>query len=160
MEQKIIDGKDLAGMKFIKQEDGSLKVYEPKRKKFVPKNGEYYYYVNVNGVIHDITKHDNIYNDYLVAHNHVFRTKEDAEDYRLFLDQLDKYSYKFSKEEWNDRNLHKHFLVLFQNTLTIDYNLRAMKTCTYFKTQEDIKSFIEEAGEERIKNYMFDIWEE
>lgn len=34
-----------------------------------------------------------------------------------------------------------------------------LPNCAYFKTQEDVKSFIEEIGKENVKKFMFDVWE-
>lgn len=157
---KIIDGKDLAGMKFIQQEDGTLKIYNGKSK-FIPKENEIYYYID-GGAIY-FTGYDSRYNQdqWRIKHQPVFRTKADAADYLLFLEQLDKYTYNFTSEEWKNRDINKHCL-FYDNGIKTTFFTDYFKypSVPYFKSNKDAHNFISEAGKERIKKYLFDIWED
>lgn len=157
---KIIDGKDLAGLKFIQQEDGTLKIYNGKSK-FIPKENEIYYYID-GGAIYT-TGYDSHYDQdqWRIKHQRIFRTEADAADYKLFLEQLDKYTYNFTSEEWKHKNISKYFIFYYDGVKTSflsDY--LKYPSVPYFKSAEDVQNFISEAGKERIKKYLFDIWED
>lgn len=162
MEQKIINGDDLKGMQFIELEDGTLKVYKPVRKKFTPNFNQRYWYITHYGRNVGRTYQNSQEDNWIITHNHVFETAEEVEDYKLFLEQLDKYTYKFSKEEWKDFNLKKYYLFFDYNNMkvTIESFYSIKNNNCFFGNIADIVNFIKEAGEERIKNYMFDIWED
>lgn len=157
---EIIEGKDLMNMKFIKTDDGLLKEYKPQGR-FIPKLGERYYLITNKGDVNFFDNYYDTYDNYIFGHYLVFRTEEECQDYKWFLDMLDKYKSNFSKEEWKDTNIDKYFLILNHATKKIDYS--SNKFCqsqgvTYF-TKENIEKFIEVVGEDRIKKYMFDVWE-
>lgn len=163
---KIIDGKDLAGMKFIQQEDGTLKIYNGKSK-FIPKENEIYYYID-GGAIY-FTCYDSRYNQdqWRIKHQRIFRTEADAVDYLLFLEQLDKYTYNFTSEEWKNGEIPKYYLYFnfITNSVWTGINITAAShgkyPCAYyFKSNEDAHNFISEVGKDRIKKYLFDIWED
>lgn len=152
---------DLKDKEFEVTEDGLLKVVEKKTGKFVPKEGEKYWYVNPYGVAVS-TIYDCGANRWLIKHHPVFRTEEEAEEYKDYLDLLDKYKYEFSDEEWKDENIKKWFLCYFIDSDKLSECYTYMfkhPNCTYFKTQEDVEAFIKEAGEENVKKFMFDVWE-
>lgn len=157
---KIIEGKDLVNMKFVKTEDGLLKEYKPQGR-FISKEDEMYFYINSTGNIYHHKNAMGKIDNYIINHNLVFRTIEKCEDYRWFLEQLDKYKTDFSKEEWKDTNIDKYFLILNHATKKIDYS--SNKFCqsqgvTYF-TKDNIEKFVEVVGKERIKKYLFNVWE-
>lgn len=156
---KIIDGKDLVNKKFILTDEGYIKEYRP-QSRFIPQFDETYYYIDCFGYI-DYTKNEN--NDcdkYILSHQLVFRTKKEAEDYKWFLDQIDNYKTDFSKEEWEDYSVSKYSLYFKygEHKIGKGFNCNTKSHCYYF-TEENIDKFIEVVGEERIKKYMFDIWE-
>nr|DAG69154.1 MAG TPA: hypothetical protein [Caudoviricetes sp.] len=152
---------DLEGETLEVVEGGLLKIVEPKKGKFVPKEGEVYWYIGLYGKTID-TIYDSDTDSWLVKHHPVFRTEDEAVEYKLYLEILDKYKYEFSKEEWENRDIEKwrlyYFIVSDELTKSRAYKFK-LANCTYFKTQEDVESFIEEAGEENVKKFMFDVWE-
>lgn len=144
------------------KEDGTLKILENKVKleKFVPKDGEYFYYIdNHNHVI--LTQKVDEQDEYLINHTLVFKTQGEARDYRYFLDKLDEYSYKFSHEEWNDFETMKHYIIydVLRKRLNVICTCSCEYETTYFIDEYMANEFINDVGEERIKAYMFDIWE-
>lgn len=158
---EIIKGEDLKWMKFIKQSDGTLKVYEETNGRYKPNIGDIYYCLNVCGDIDSSTNDGTKVDAYVISHNLIFETEKECEDYKLFLDQLDEYKHNFTLDEWIKSESYKYNLFFDTRTKKVeilhDYSLK--NSGYYFKTEEDAKNFIEVATEERIKKYMFDVWE-
>lgn len=156
---EIIKGEDLKGMQFVKDEEGRYVVYESKGR-YTPKIGEEYWYVSTFGDINNVTSCNDSSDEWLIKHHLVFRTKEECEDYKGYLEQLDKYSHEFSKEEWEDKNVEKWRFCYFYQTkeLHITFTEIVCEWSCYF-TENLIKQFRETVGDERIKKYMFDVWE-
>ena len=88
---------DLEGETLEVVEGGLLKIVDPKKGKFVPKEGELYWFIEC---IYPDTRLVIVFNSYV----------------------------KFPLQD-------------------------------YFKSEEDAEDFIEEAGKDNIKKFMFDVWE-
>lgn len=126
---------------------------EPKGR-YIPKNGEYFWYVTTYGFILK-DRFINEQNKYAIEHNIVFRTEEEAKDYKWFLDQVDKYKKEFITGQPNYRlcfDFEYNKLFMVQNN-----HIKHHKD--YFGNIENIKEFRNIAGDDRIKKYMFDVWE-
>lgn len=153
---------DLKGKEIEITSEGLLKVVE-KKSKFVPKKGEKCWLINSRGFI-DYLKYGN--NDkidrWIANHTPVFATQKEAEEYKHYLEVLDKYKHEFTDEEWKNDNIEKLLLCFHANSNELDfyhsYNLK-FQNCIYFKSLEDAEDFIKEAGIENIKKFMFDVWE-
>lgn len=153
--EKIINGKDLVNMRFIETEDGLLKRYE-KKGKFVPKMNQKYWFVGADGSIDDFIHNDDIYDKWCLKHNLVFETKKEAEEYKNYLIALDKYSYNFSQEELESREIIKYYLYFNYADKSIGIGSCFCTKSSDFQFQsKDIKNFINEVGEEVIERYMF-----
>ena len=151
---------DLKNKEFEITSEGLLKVVE-KKSKFVPKDGELYWYVGLYGKTIN-TIYDRGTDSWFINHHPVFRTDEEAKEYKLYLEILDKYKYEFTDEEWKDENIKKWFLCYFTDSDKLsecDTYMVKHPNCTFFKSKEDAKAFVEEAGEENVKKFMFDVWE-
>lgn len=122
--------------------------------RYIPKKGELYYFVGNYGEIIE-SRHNTEQDEFLFKHNLLFITEEEAEDYRWFLEQVDKYKKEFVKDK---DNYCLYFDVDYKR-LEIDYNHRFKYDLSYFGDGENIKEFISVVGEERIKKYMFNVWE-
>lgn len=117
--------------------------------RYIPKLGDYYWFVSEFG---NIFKHYNTNerDEFLIKHNLVFRTKEE-EDYRWFLEQVDKY-----KKEFEIGKLNHYFYYTFINKrigISWDYYFKEYKF--YFGSTENIQEFRNVVGDERIKKYFF-----
>lgn len=134
------------------------------RKYFVPKHGEVYYYVKLNG---RICSYVNI-NDYDVEireNNKVFRTQGEAEEYaekQRFLLQMKRDFLDNSDEiDWKDDNQEK-FILLYEhrgNNVEIS-NWWGLQSSNMVTTNKEwLEEYIEKY-EEEIKKYYFDIKEE
>ena len=122
--------------------------------RYIPKLGDYYWYVSEFG---NIFKHSNTNerDEFLIKHNLVFRTKEEAEDYRWFLYKVDEY-----KKEFEIGKLNHYFYYTFINKrIGISWDDVFKEYKFYFGSKENIEEFRNVVGDERIKKYMFNIWE-
>ena len=153
---------DLKNKEFEITEYGLLKVVELKKKsKFMPKKDEHYWFISNYGLLND-TYIASKYDEWLVNHQPVFRAKAEAEEYKDYLELLDKYKYEFSGEEWGNSSIHKYYLSYdVKNDLVFCSSVGIIKYSNniYFKKREDANAFVKEAGEDNIKKFMFDVWE-
>lgn len=122
--------------------------------RYIPKLGDYYWFVSEFG---NIFKHSNTNerDEFLIKHNLVFRTKEEAEDYKWFLDQVYNYKKEFVKDKYN----YCFYFDVDYKRLEIDYNQQFKYDLTYFGDEENIEEFRNIVGDERIKKYFFGAFE-
>lgn len=134
---------------------GKLRIEKVKPKgRYIPKLGDYYWFVSAFG---NIFKHSNTNerDEFLIKHNLVFRTKEEAEDYKWFLDQVYNYKKEFVKDKYN----YCFYFDVDYKRLEIDYNQQFKYDLTYFGDEENIEEFRNIVGDERIKKYFFGAFE-
>ena len=130
---------------------GKLRIEKVKPKgRYIPKKGELYFFVGMyGGIIANV--YDSEQDEYVIKHNLVFRTKEEAEDYRWFLEQADKYKKEFVIEEQN----HYFYYTLINKRIGISWNDDFKEHKFYFGDEENIEEFRNIVGDERIKKYFF-----
>ena len=152
---------DLKNKEFEITSEGLLKVVEKKTGKFIPNEDERYWFVNEYGEIDHAVYSDIEMLQWTINHHPVFRTEEEAEEYKDYLELLDKYKYEFSDEEWKGEELKWFIECIYPDTHFVIVDSYSVKCPfhAYFKTQEDAEAFIKEAGEENVKKFMFDVWE-
>lgn len=134
---------------------GKLRIEKVKPKgRYIPKKGELYFFVGMyGGIIANV--YDPEQDEYVIKHNLVFRTKEEAEDYRWFLEQADKYKKEFVIEEQN----HYFYYTLINKRIGISWNDDFKEHKFYFGSTENIQEFRNIVGDERIKKYFFGAFE-
>lgn len=152
---------DLKNKEFEITDEGFLRMVE-KKGKYIPSKWERYYFVDTyGGIVADINS-GNQGPQWCISHSQVFQTQKEADEYKHYLETLDKYKCEFTDEEWEDENVEKLLLCFHANSNELDfyhsYNLK-FQNCIYFKSLEDAEDFIKEAGIENIKKFMFDVWE-
>lgn len=153
--EKIINGKDLVNMQFIETEDGLLKRYE-KKGRFVPEIGQAYWFIKENGCIGGYTNDQHEIDNWILKHNLVFETIEEVEEYKNYLIALDKYSYDFSQEELENREIIKYYLYFDYVDKSISVgSCFCIKSSDFQFRSKDIEKFINEVGKEAIERYMF-----
>lgn len=125
--------------------------------KYIPRLDEIYCYIDIYG---DITTLSNICtsDEWIIKHNHVFRGEEDCEIYRAYMELLDEYTFE---PNWKDLSQDKYYLVYDAaiDKVRADLTHRYKISSYYFETLDKLNEFIEKAGEQNIKRFMFDIWE-
>lgn len=136
---------------------GRLRIEKVKPKgRYIPKLLDTYYYVSDLGNILGTTNNEDESDSYIFEHNLVFRTKEEAEDYRWFLEQADKYKKEFV---YGERN---HCIEFYHDLKELIFgyytSIRSQGT-TYFGSKENIEEFRNIVGDERIKKYFFGAFE-
>lgn len=131
---------------------GRLSIEKVKPKgRYIPKNGEFFWYVTTYGFILK-DRFINEQNKYAIEHNLVFRTEEEAEDYKWFLDQVDNYKKEFVKDK---DNYCLYFDSKVKEIVRDSWQCLIYQGLTYFGDEENIKEFISVVGDERIKKYFF-----
>lgn len=150
-----VNGSELAGKRFVKLENGDLREV---KEKFIPAIGESYHFINELGFIGCITNQNTEADRWAIKHHLVFRTKEECEDYRQFLEMLDKYTFD---PDW-DNDDQERWAICFNH----EYNKLYFNDCCsvqcqgdYFESKEKAEEFIEAVSQDRVKRYMFDVWE-
>lgn len=158
---KKISLEDLKEKDLYLDDDGKIIVKEKNKNsgKFIPNYGEKYYYLNVNGTVecgHCVNRAFDYFNT-----DYAFRTREEAEEYSIYLSALKEYKYNFTIDELKNSNIKKFYIEYRIDEDRITYNayryLRQNKIL--FKTEEDCEKFVEEVGKENIKKFLFDIWD-
>lgn len=146
--EKIIKGTELADKLLRVMEDGSLRIVETG--KFVPKDGENYYYVNHRGYI----LNDNHPNEWTTKHSILFRTKRECMEYRAFLGLLDEYSSEFVEGRLN-------YYIYLNGISDVGMGYTTGHKCegTYFDSEKKAQEFIDKVGKAKIKKFMFGIWD-
>lgn len=121
--------------------------------RYIPKEGEYYWYVSMYGdVLRDLYVSE--ISECLFNRTLVFRTKEEAEDYKWFLGQVGKYKKEFVPGE---ENYYIYYETKYKR-LDISCCLYSVQDVNYFGSEENIKEFRSVVGEERICKYLLDVW--
>lgn len=142
-------------------DDGKIIVIEKSNSKFVPLIEENYYYVNYDYKTIEKRYLSDCFDKLILSKDYVFATEEEAEEYAKYLKALEKYRYNFTIDEIKNIGINKYYV---EYEIDID-RMVAYSYCYHvtnkilFKTKSDCENFIEEAGKENIKKFMFDIWE-
>lgn len=123
--------------------------------RYIPRKGEYYWFIGICGGIIE-NRYNTEQDEYVIKHNLVFETEEEAEDYRWYLDQVDKYKKEFV---YGERN---HCIEFYHDLKELIFgyykSIRSQGT-TYFGSKENIEKFRNIVGDERIKKYFFGAFE-
>lgn len=124
--------------------------------RYIPKLLDNYYYVGPFGNISAGRNTKDQFDEYFLEHNLAFETIEEAEDYKWFLEQADKYKKEFV---YGERN---HCIEFYHDLKELIFgyytSIRSQGT-TYFGSKENIEEFRNIVGDERIKKYFFGAFE-
>ena len=153
---KYINGSELVNKRFVRLDNGDLR--EVQKGIFVPNNGETYYYLKTNGEVVAAAYRDrHPSNKWIVKHHLVFKTQEECEDYRHFLETLDQYTFE---PDWSDEEQEKWFLGFnhCDHKLVFIPCYYMQPQCVCFQSKERGEAFVDAVGEEAVERYMFDYW--
>lgn len=124
--------------------------------KWEPKRGEKYCFLADCGSSCLCTWLDDERDDWRYNNLKLFKTIEECEQYRKFIEDVNKYKWEFTEEEWKNSN-DKYFIYH-------DYDSDALETCcdvsertmgcVYFKTEEDAQYIIDNYKEEILKGWL------
>ena len=136
--------------------NGIYKVEKLKKGPWKPKKGEHYYFVTFDGSIIGLLNLERPTDKYALSHKLVFKTKEEAEDYKWFLEKVDEHKKPFVLDGAN----HVFRYDLETSKVSIDHcSHMVYQGNIFFGSQENIKDFKREVGVGRIKRYMFGVYD-
>ena len=146
----------------IKELEKRVEKLENSKEKWFPDIGEEYWYVTFTRDIDILEYRGDSADKEIIKYNKVFKTQEEAEHYRDYLNARDEASYNFSEEEWKKTDLKKYFIYYdscYDKSFSVNmaFYYRDIGKI-YFKTAEDAKDFIDKWSKE-IKEYEFGITE-
>lgn len=123
-------------------------------RKYIPKNGELYWYIDVNGDLQSkiTNKKENSFN-FIKNATHLFKTMEEAEKYKEFLTDIYALKKEFVSEE---ENYYVDYGYL-SNDITLDYSFNNKQHPFYF-TKENLKKLLNKYGKAYIRHYLLDVW--
>lgn len=133
-------------------------------KKWEPKLGEEYWYIDGYGECSKTT-HDEMGIDlYRIYNGNCFKTEEEATEYKNKLDcqaKFRNYIEKHSKKlDWNNDDQEKWFIYYSYLFEKIDFDTEYICKCQgviYASSQKILKKAIKELGEENIKKYILEV---
>lgn len=165
-EEKLLEERDKI-LKNIKTKEDRVaqiekELEELKNKKWKPEVGEIYHYISNRGSTLCETNDNFPGDEDRFNIGNYFKTHEEAEfevERIKVLEELKKFSYEFSDEEWEYGDFDK--FILYYNYETNEIDIDCFWNCKYdsihFKTKEDAEKAIDKIGEERLKKYYFKV---
>lgn len=138
---------------------------KPKIKRFqryVPKNGDKYWYYDVNQLKWLSAHWDSEPEDFARLHTgELFKYKRDTIRYISYIKDLIRYTCNFSLSQWLDPTIRKYFIYYdyFTGKLKVDFSINQRKFgMYYFENEKDAETFMI-MNESEILNYQFGIEE-
>ena len=134
-----------------------------KEGKWKPKVGETFWFMNDGGETNwGVRQKGDLYDEWRLNNILLFKTKEECDKYRHFMDTVKEKSYEFSEEEWEDNTIEKYFICHdfdkfdegdedFITLVDVDYKHYGS---IYFKTEEDAQYIIDNFKEELLKYWL------
>ena len=144
----------------LKQEVEKLK--NENKGRWIPEKNMEYYFVGIDNYVTCYRYDKDDLDKRVMGNTLIFKTEEEAKHYRDYLEALNKATYEFTKEEWENNNIDKWNI--YYNYIercfnyAVSWNWKDMRK-KYFKTQEEAKAFVSK-WEKEIKEYEYNIHEE
>lgn len=128
------------------------------KSKFVPIEGDRYFFIDAGGGIKNHAYCDDNVDEWIIKHYLVFRTYDECEEYKHFLELLDEYTFK---PDWDDDSQDKWYIYYDHERKQIDlmWSYHMQYKQVYFDSHRKSLEFIEKVDEDAIKRFMFDYWE-
>lgn len=121
-----------------------------------PKRGEKYYFLADCGSSCLCTWLDDERDDWRYNNLKLFKTEEECEQYRKFIEDVNKYKWEFTDEDWEQDNY--KYLICYDygfDCYGIDNCIDEKEFgCVYFKTEEDAQYIIDNYKEEILKGWL------
>ena len=153
LEQKLNEcQKELAELKESKKEG-----------KWKPEKGEEFWYRTSNGeTMWSSRGTADPFSEWKINNLPIFKTNEDCKRYWHFMDTVKEKSYEFSKEEWEDSSIEKHFICRDYDEYDEEEEVFVVladefyKHCgsIYFKTREDAQYIIDNFKDELMEYWI------
>ena len=148
--EEMIKALEEAGFEVIDKES-------KKEGKWKPALYELYWYRGDEGINIFDTWENNEIDEWRRKNLKIFETEEECERYWHFMDTVKEKSYEFSKEEWEDKDIHK-FYICYDYERKIFYPSFAWDCQIfgrfYFKTEEDAQYIIDNFKDELMEYWI------
>lgn len=115
-----------------------------------------YYYIATDGTIGCSEWGNDEIDNWRYHNRKIFKTGEECKQYKKFIEDVNKYKWEFTDEDWKHDN-YKYFIFY-------DYDCDVIETCrdvsekaigcVYFKTEEDAQYIIDNYKEEILKGWL------
>ena len=129
-----------------------------KEGKWKPKSAEEYWFRDISGGYEFCYRDEGDgWDDWRVNNIPIFKTREECVRYWHFMDAVKEKSYEFSREEWKDWGVEKHYISYdFENECFDVYANDIAKDLgvVHFKTEEDAQYIIDNFKEELLKYWL------
>ena len=122
--------------------------------RFIPENDEKFWVINMWGRADGFVWHDGDEDfKYLLDNSPLFRTKEEAEKYLEFKQELAKRRWFVAKSEWENRGTRKYYIEVNGGEIGVDYNDFNYYQIgeIYFRTREDAEYIANNFKEELLQ---------
>lgn len=133
-----------------------------KSEKWIPKDGEIYYYLAMDFSVSSCVNLLDSIDRTRFKFSKIFKTEEEAQEYADYLKARKEYSYEFSKEEWEDKEINKYYIIYDYETgrlkIYSNFYTKVMNKI-WFKTREETQAFIDKYRKQILK-FEFGIEEE
>ena len=130
---------------------------ESKKEKWKPKEGEMYWFRNINGFRDWDTWTGKAEDNFRYNNIPIFPTQPACERYWHFMDTVKEKSYEFSEEEWLGYGIRKYFIYFSYRDKTIkvgdEYATKDFNK-PYFKTEEDAQYIIDNFKDELMEYFV------
>lgn len=128
-----------------------------KEGKWKPKEGEIYWFRNINGFRDWDAWTDKVEDEFRYNNIPIFPTQTACERYWHFMDTVKEKSYEFSKEEWENTDIVKYYIRYDyeDNYWKVDYTFVVRDLGKiYFKTEEDAQYIIDNFKDELMEYWI------
>lgn len=133
-------------------EELQSKIDELENKTWQPKFDEEYWFIDIGGDVQYNFYYDEQIDNKIIANNKIFKTEDEALKYKEYLDDIKKYTYKFTREEWNNDNILKYTIEYVYDKFHIDNWFTSNQFYKFtFKTEEDAKEFLNKHRDNILK---------
>ena len=123
-----------------------LEVEQEENQEWVPSFGETYFYIDLDAMITQTSTWLAATNDTIrLEHKVIFKTEAEAEEYLEYLKAKEKAMNEFSKEEWENKKIHKYYInydcKLKKFYTSYEWDIRRINSI-FFRTKELAQDFI------------------
>lgn len=123
--------------------------------KWIPEDGEDYYFINDIGLADKCKWGNYEYDNWRYNNIPIFQTKDKCYRYLQFINLVKEKSYVFSKEEWEDERVQKWFIWLHNGELYTKFlGATNVYGSIFFKTKEDAQYIVDNYKEELLKYWL------
>lgn len=142
-------------------------IEKPKYKRWQAKTGYGYWYMDSYGEVRKTADYYTPKDNFHFSIGNYFKTEEEADEYKKKLIYRQQYKDYIgedipTKEDWENNNLYKYVATYsFDNKKIIIFSGIDIKDeSIYSKSEEKIKDFIKEIGEDNFKKYVLEVDDE